>query len=503
MNSLFRSETPQWRVLSRSRQNVQRSSSPPSPSSFNHISSQDLHSTTPGENSESQKDQPTKRRRHSSSSTSRSAARALASAWTAQTFYDPLPPPTSTKKKSSSARNSMQSERARPTSPTNTAHLQDQPQHPWDPSTRALEGGHGGFDRDRRGALMGISKDSGAADDQSPTSALGATLDGGAREPRQPERNGEEEDEEGNAKRVATETSNGVEHQQQQQQQQQQQKQQSRRIVWDHSTDTPPKRPRRRRSQHRPQQQQQQQQTTRAAHDQPQQPKDTYTLHDRTSIVLETRGDIPPRLIGASTSVFARKMYVFGGLQKGSSRPSNCLYILQLDTLIWTKHVPHGNNNHNHHNEQQKWQGNDDHLNSGLTPSPSPEMRQQQLQATTTADPAAGAGPDAVQEASATLQVQSLQNPAFSSSNVSVDSTTSGWGHQAMYGSHASSNCSSLSLGVSEVATTSSSSSSSSSELRLLSNPVIFSPTPPPTAFTPSGHPEAASESIHTSAPRE
>ncbi|ORZ08481.1 hypothetical protein BCR41DRAFT_373186 [Lobosporangium transversale] len=63
--------------------------------------------------------------------------------------------------------------------------------------------------------------------------------------------------------------------------------------------------------------------------------KETYTLSDRTSILVQTTGQVPPSLIGSASVIYNGHMYLFGGRPIGKD-PTNDLYVLNLDTLVWT-----------------------------------------------------------------------------------------------------------------------------------------------------------------------
>ncbi|KAF8942730.1 hypothetical protein BGZ47_006195 [Haplosporangium gracile] len=62
--------------------------------------------------------------------------------------------------------------------------------------------------------------------------------------------------------------------------------------------------------------------------------RETYTLSDRTSTLLQVTGQIPPPLIGSTTVIHNKRMVLFGGRQEGGA-PTNNLYVLDLDTLVW------------------------------------------------------------------------------------------------------------------------------------------------------------------------
>lgn len=50
--------------------------------------------------------------------------------------------------------------------------------------------------------------------------------------------------------------------------------------------------------------------------------------------------EVPPALVGASINVIDDKVYVFAGRLATSRKMTNYLYILDLNTLCWTRHIP-------------------------------------------------------------------------------------------------------------------------------------------------------------------
>ncbi|KAI9280707.1 hypothetical protein BY458DRAFT_500112 [Sporodiniella umbellata] len=54
----------------------------------------------------------------------------------------------------------------------------------------------------------------------------------------------------------------------------------------------------------------------------------------------KTTGDVPPVLIGATTTLVNRHVYVFGGRLQSNRQISNRLYILSLDTMSWKIAIP-------------------------------------------------------------------------------------------------------------------------------------------------------------------
>ncbi|KAF8982165.1 hypothetical protein BGZ46_001701 [Entomortierella lignicola] len=87
--------------------------------------------------------------------------------------------------------------------------------------------------------------------------------------------------------------------------------------------------------------------------------KETYTLADRTSSLVQTTGDVPPSLIGSSTVIHNNQLYLFGGRPPGGD-PTNDLYILNLNTLVWTlvdqeqQHRIQTNHNHEDNEEEKR-----------------------------------------------------------------------------------------------------------------------------------------------------
>ncbi|KAI9282543.1 hypothetical protein BY458DRAFT_496538 [Sporodiniella umbellata] len=62
-----------------------------------------------------------------------------------------------------------------------------------------------------------------------------------------------------------------------------------------------------------------------------------------SSIITKTHstfGEVPPPLVGASVNVVGDKIFVFGGRLASSRRMTNFLYILDLGTFEWVRHIP-------------------------------------------------------------------------------------------------------------------------------------------------------------------
>ncbi|KAF9934076.1 hypothetical protein BGZ67_004006 [Mortierella alpina] len=63
--------------------------------------------------------------------------------------------------------------------------------------------------------------------------------------------------------------------------------------------------------------------------------RETYTLSDRTSTVVQTTGQIPPPLIGSTSIIHKKRLYLFGGRPVGG-HPTNDLYVLNLESQVWS-----------------------------------------------------------------------------------------------------------------------------------------------------------------------
>ncbi|KAG0175037.1 hypothetical protein DFQ28_002329 [Apophysomyces sp. BC1034] len=62
-------------------------------------------------------------------------------------------------------------------------------------------------------------------------------------------------------------------------------------------------------------------------------------IADLTMEARPTTGEVPPALVGSSTTVIGNKLFVFGGRLARSRRMINHLYILDLTTLTWSRHI--------------------------------------------------------------------------------------------------------------------------------------------------------------------
>lgn len=64
------------------------------------------------------------------------------------------------------------------------------------------------------------------------------------------------------------------------------------------------------------------------------------TIADLTTRTRVTTGDVPPPLVGATTTVIDNQMFVFAGRLVTTRRMTNDMYILNLETLEWTRFIP-------------------------------------------------------------------------------------------------------------------------------------------------------------------
>ncbi|OAD05783.1 hypothetical protein MUCCIDRAFT_138478, partial [Mucor lusitanicus CBS 277.49] len=63
------------------------------------------------------------------------------------------------------------------------------------------------------------------------------------------------------------------------------------------------------------------------------------SIADLTTSIKSTKGDVPPPLVGASTTIIGDNIYVFGGRVASTRQMTNHLYILHLPTLVWVRHI--------------------------------------------------------------------------------------------------------------------------------------------------------------------
>ncbi|KAF8555731.1 galactose oxidase [Imleria badia] len=65
-----------------------------------------------------------------------------------------------------------------------------------------------------------------------------------------------------------------------------------------------------------------------------------HSISDLTTFCRKTSGDVPAKLVGASTTVVGSKMYLFGGRLVTERRMVSDLYVFDLDTFTWEKITP-------------------------------------------------------------------------------------------------------------------------------------------------------------------
>ncbi|KAI9313728.1 hypothetical protein BX666DRAFT_1972918 [Dichotomocladium elegans] len=67
------------------------------------------------------------------------------------------------------------------------------------------------------------------------------------------------------------------------------------------------------------------------------------SMQSITGIITQihnTTGQVPPPLVGASVSVIGNRVFVFAGRLVASRQMTNYLYVLDLRSLEWTRHIP-------------------------------------------------------------------------------------------------------------------------------------------------------------------
>ncbi|KAG1885049.1 hypothetical protein F4604DRAFT_1952096 [Suillus subluteus] len=65
-----------------------------------------------------------------------------------------------------------------------------------------------------------------------------------------------------------------------------------------------------------------------------------HSISDLTTFCRKTTGDVPPKLVGASTTVVGSKMYLFGGRLVTERRMVSDLYVFDLETFVWERITP-------------------------------------------------------------------------------------------------------------------------------------------------------------------
>ncbi|KAH9950594.1 regulatory protein ral2 [Amylocystis lapponica] len=66
-----------------------------------------------------------------------------------------------------------------------------------------------------------------------------------------------------------------------------------------------------------------------------------YPISDLTAFCRRTTGDVPPKLVGASTTVVGSKMYLYGGRLVSERRMVSDIYMFDLETFDWERLVQH------------------------------------------------------------------------------------------------------------------------------------------------------------------
>ncbi|KAJ7644003.1 hypothetical protein FB45DRAFT_736186 [Roridomyces roridus] len=69
-------------------------------------------------------------------------------------------------------------------------------------------------------------------------------------------------------------------------------------------------------------------------------PPELHSIYDLTTFSRKTTGDVPAKLVGASTTVVGSKMYLFGGRLVTERRMVADLYVFDLETYHWEKILP-------------------------------------------------------------------------------------------------------------------------------------------------------------------
>ncbi|KIL67898.1 hypothetical protein M378DRAFT_73224 [Amanita muscaria Koide BX008] len=62
-----------------------------------------------------------------------------------------------------------------------------------------------------------------------------------------------------------------------------------------------------------------------------------HSIYDLTTFCRKTTGDVPPKLVGASTTVVGKKMYLFGGRLVSERRIITDMYVFDMETFNWEK----------------------------------------------------------------------------------------------------------------------------------------------------------------------
>lgn len=63
------------------------------------------------------------------------------------------------------------------------------------------------------------------------------------------------------------------------------------------------------------------------------------SVTDLSTLIKKTKGQVPPSLVGCSITNVGDKIYVFGGRLATTKQMTNHLYIMDLRTLVWHRHI--------------------------------------------------------------------------------------------------------------------------------------------------------------------
>ncbi|KAI7861159.1 hypothetical protein BDC45DRAFT_529751 [Circinella umbellata] len=69
----------------------------------------------------------------------------------------------------------------------------------------------------------------------------------------------------------------------------------------------------------------------------------TMQMQSISGIITQVRitsGEVPPPLVGASVTVVGDKVFVFAGRLVSSRKMTNHMHVLDINTLVWTRHIP-------------------------------------------------------------------------------------------------------------------------------------------------------------------
>ncbi|EIW80993.1 galactose oxidase [Coniophora puteana RWD-64-598 SS2] len=66
-----------------------------------------------------------------------------------------------------------------------------------------------------------------------------------------------------------------------------------------------------------------------------------HSISDLTTFCRKTTGDVPPKLVGASTTVTGSKVFLFGGRLVTERRMVSDLFVFDLETFVWERIQPH------------------------------------------------------------------------------------------------------------------------------------------------------------------